>query len=75
MTEEEFYAKVKEQYGSRGLRQAKEMMNCTVVGDGREEPLDKGSELAQAMMKAFFMCKEKAREKFTPKKYRKNITA
>lgn len=75
MTEEEFYEKVKETYGSRGIRQAKKMMNCTVVGDGKEEPLDKGSVLAQALMESFFICKEKAREKFTPKKYRKTKTA
>lgn len=73
MTEEEFYAKVKEKYGSRGVRQAKKMMNCTVIGDGREEPLDKESQLAQALMEVFFITKEKAREKFTPKKYRKPV--
>lgn len=67
MTEEEFYAKVKEKYGSRGVRQAKEVISAAP----QEEPFDKNGLLAQAMMAAFFMSKDKAREKFTPKKYRK----
>lgn len=70
MTEEEFYAKVKEKYGSRGLRQAKEMVNGMVFCDGIEKPLDKKSPAAQALMQVFLKHKEE-NKKYTPKKYRK----
>ena len=66
MTEEEFYTKVKEKYGSRGVRQAKEMMNGTAICDGVEVPIDKEAPYAQALIaKMALIAQQRLSEKYS----------
>ena len=70
-TDEEFYQAVKEKYGSRGVRQAKKDIarHDPVIDD----PLSPAGQLQYRhfMMETWLDSKEEARQKFTPKKYRK----
>lgn len=68
----DFYDCVLENYGARGMRQAKLMMDDAfrfVCESGL--PLENSMSAAAGMCRAFIMNKERAREKFTPMKYRK----
>ena len=69
-TDEEFYLAVREQFGSRGLREAKkEIARLDASPDERFTPLE-AHQYQRLMMEMWIAAKEKAREKFTPKKYR-----
>ena len=69
-TDEEFYLAVREQFGSRGLREAKkEIARLDASPDERFTPLE-AHQYQRLMMEIWIAAKEKAREKFTPKKYR-----
>lgn len=72
MTEdEEFIAGVSEQYGSRGKRQAEELVaelsGMFAGGELSEQDMDA---VMIALQKAYFDCKED-NKKYTPNKYRK----
>ena len=69
-TEEEFYQAVREQFGSRGLREAKkEIASLAASPDERFTPL-KAHQYQRLMMETWIAAKDLAHEKFTPKKYR-----
>jgi transcriptional regulator with XRE-family HTH domain len=72
MTEdEEFIANVSEQYGSRGKRQAEELVSelSGMFAGGELSDSDMDAVMI-ALQKAYFDCKED-NKKYTPKKYRK----
>lgn len=74
-TEQAFYDEVREKFGSRGVRDAKKEMERTIVSFRRADfPLDSCSAVMKALQHAYLMNKEEAREKYTPKKYRKEAT-
>ena len=70
-TDEEFYQAVKEKYGSRGVRQAKK--DIARHDPATDDPLSPAGQLQYRhfMMETWLDSKEEARQKFTPKKYRK----
>lgn len=72
MTEdEEFISTVAEQYGSRGKKQAEELVNeLAGMFAGGELSDDDMDGVMIALQKAYFKCKED-NKKYTPKKYRK----
>lgn len=71
---DEFLAQAKEQYGSRGKKQAKELLeNIQTMFDGGELPEEDKDEFFRAITEIYFESKEKNR-KYTPKKYRKNTS-
>lgn len=70
MTEQEFYEKVKTEYGSRGVKQAKKMMADSEV----QKICTGGENTTAAVMLAFLSNKQRARAKFTPRKYKKGTT-
>ena len=61
--EDMFLAEAREQFGAKGAREAQEVL-------GRVSSLFAGGELA--LMAVYMDSKKNAREKFTPKKYRKH---
>lgn len=73
LTESEgFISSASEQYGSRGRRQAEELVAelSGMFAGGELSDADKDAVMI-ALQKAYFDCKEDNR-KYTPKKYRKN---
>ena len=70
-TDEEFYQAVREKYGSRGVRQAKK--DIARLESSLDEHLSPAGQLQyrHLMMEMWLDSKEWAREKYTPKKYRK----
>ena len=73
MTEDEdFISRASEQYGSRGKRQAEELVKelSGMFAGGELSEEDKDSVML-ALQKAYWLCKED-NKKYTPKKYRKD---
>ena len=71
MTEQEFLTAAKERFGSRGLRQAKALLDKPVRDHmGIIAPM-RDSSLFPVMSEMWLDSKEEARKRFTPKKYRK----
>lgn len=69
---DEFLAQAKEKYGSRGKKQAEELLqNIQSLFDGGELPEEDKDEFFRAITEIYFESKEK-NKKYTPKKYRKN---
>lgn len=68
MTDTEFLAVAKERYGSRGIQQAKSMLED--MGKKPSIPVDDLPAYKSMMMEMWLDSKEEAK-KFTPKKYRK----
>jgi transcriptional regulator with XRE-family HTH domain len=70
---EAFITEASSQFGSRGERDAKELVSeltgLFAGGEMAEEDMDA---LMYAVQEAYVEAKKKNREKFTPKKYRKN---
>ena len=70
---EAFITEASTQFGSRGERDAKELVSeltgLFAGGEMAEEDMDA---LMYAVQEAYVEAKKKNREKFTPKKYRKN---
>ena len=69
--DEEFVLRAHDAYGSRGARQAEELVSDVSAlfsgGDMSEEDKDT---LMRAIQDAYWRAKEESREKYTPKKYR-----
>lgn len=73
--EDEFITKAQEQYGYRGKKQAKELLeNIRSLFDGGELPEEDRDEFFRAITEIYFEAKEK-NKKYTPKKYRKNTNS
>lgn len=71
MTEQEFLQTARERFGARGLRQAKAFLDKPVRDHmGITTPM-RDSSLFPVMSEIWLDSKEDARERFTPKKYRK----
>ena len=72
MTDQEFLDKAKENYGYRGLKQAREYLEYIQHGYDSVPETDEytKAKMREALIYAFFITKDKAHEKFTPKKYR-----
>lgn len=69
---DEFLTQAKEKYGSRGKKQAEELLeNIQSLFDGGELPDEDKDEFFRAITEIYFESKEK-NKKYTPKKYRKN---
>jgi len=69
---DEFLVQAKEQYGSRGKKQAEELLeNIQTMFEGGELPDEDKDEFFRAITEIYFDAKEK-NKKYTPKKYRKN---
>ena len=73
MTDQEFLDKAKEKYGYRGLKDAREHLEYIQRGYDGVPETDENTrvKMREALIYGFFINKDKAREKFTPKKYRK----
>ena len=71
--EDMFLAEAREQFGARGAKEAQEVLgrvsSLFAGGDLDEEAKDV---FFQALMSVYMDSKKNAREKFTPKKYRKH---
>lgn len=74
-TDEEFYQAVREKYGSRGVRQAKRDIERLDIYPNNQLSPEEQLLFRQLMMELFMDSKERAREKFTPKKYREKLSA
>lgn len=70
MIDQEFLATVREKYGSRGVRDAKDFLK--ELGDESKFPSEHHDTFRGYFMIAWLTNKESARQKFTPKKYRRN---
>ena len=69
--DEEFLEDVGQQFGSRGQRQATAILEeARQLFAGGELSQDQKDMFFEAVMKAYLMCKDEARRKFTPKRYR-----
>lgn len=69
---DEFLTQAKEKYGSRGKKQAEELLeNIQSLFEGGELPDEDKDEFFRAITEIYFDAKEK-NKKYTPKKYRKN---
>ena len=70
--DEEFMSGVREQYGRRGQLQAEEVFNQAreLFAGGELSETDKQAFIAE-LQEIFLKSKKRAREKYTPKKYRK----
>ena len=67
----EFIQKAKEKYGSRGKKQAEELLeNIKSLFDGGELPEEDKDEFFRAITEIYFDARAK-NKKYTPKKYRK----
>ena len=71
MTEQDFLSAAKERFGARGLREAKKYIS-SYVADGLKDARENDKPFIQEVLfTAWLESKARAREKFTPKKYRK----
>ena len=70
---DDFVAQAQEKYGSRGKRQAKDLLTdidgLFAGGDMADEDMD---EFMRAVQESFWKAKEKNRKKYTRKDYRKD---
>jgi len=69
-SDEEFYQAVREKYGAKGVRDAKKYVE-NMDEQPSELSHDEQLEFRRLMMELWMDSKEEAREKYTPKKYRK----
>ena len=70
--DEEFITEVYEKYGSRGARQAQDILEqASAMFAGGELSEDDQLAFVHEIQHLYLDSKERAREKFTPKKYRK----
>ena len=70
-TDEEFFQAIREKYGSRAVRQAKKhFARFDQTPDERLSPVEQ-LQFRHLMMEIWMDSEEEAREKYTPKKYRK----
>lgn len=71
--QDQFIDDVKQEFGSKGAREAKEILNRTGALLAGGELDDEAKEVfIQSLMEVFLDSKQAARDKFTPKKYRKH---
>ena len=62
----------REQYGSKGSMDMKELLGANrALFAGGDMPQEDKDLFFQAVTEAYFECKQRAHDKFTPKKYRK----
>ena len=74
--DEEFVLQAKQTYGYQGARDAEELIaDISALFAGGELSEDAKDGVMRALQDAYWMAKEKNREKYTPKKYRKNKNA
>lgn len=71
MTEAEFLEKVREKYGSRGVRQAKDFIKNEIAEILSNEDESCADGIREVMFVAWLEAKKLACEKYTPLKYRK----
>ena len=75
MDEELFVATAKSNYGYKGAREAQEVIGKTKALLAGGELDDEAKDVFfRALMEVYLESKGEAREKFTPKKYRKHPT-
>lgn len=75
MDEELFIASAKSQYGYKGAKEAQDVIGRTrALLAGGDLDDDAKEVFFQALMEVYLESKAEAREKFTPKKYRKHPT-
>ena len=73
LEQEQFVDDVRKEFGSRGAREAKDILNRTGALLAGGELDDSAKDVFfQALMEVYLDSKQNAREKFTPKKYRKH---
>ena len=71
--QDQFIADAKKEFGSKGAREAHEILNRTGALLAGGELDDSAKEVFfQALMEVYLDSKQTARDKFTPKKYRKH---
>lgn len=70
MTEQKFITTVREKFGSRGVRDAKKFLTELEEETKSLLPPETRTAFHEAGMVAWLCNKERARRKFTPKKYR-----
>lgn len=71
--EDMFIAEAKEQFGSKGAKEAQDVLNrVSSLFAGGDLDEDAKDVFFQALMTVYMDSKKNAREKFTPKKYRKH---
>lgn len=71
MTEAEFLKKARDEYGSRGVRQAKEFIENHIVPIVANEQGYNKDNIQDVLFAAWLSAKKRAREKYTPIKYRR----
>ena len=71
--DEEFAVEASEKYGSRGMKQARELLNdmSGLFAGGTLSEQDKDA-VMKAMQDIYWEAKQRNIDKYTPKKYRKN---
>ena len=63
---------VRQKYGKKGADDMEELLSgVQTMFAGGDIPQEDKDQFFQAVMQAYLECKEGARNKFTPKKYRK----
>ena len=66
-----FVEAVRDQYGNKGAREFDELLNANkALFAGGDIPQEDKDKFFQAVMEAYVLCKQKAHDKFTPKKYK-----
>ena len=71
--DEEFVLQAKQTYGYQGAKDAEELIaDISALFAGGELSEDAKDGVMRALQDAYWMAKEKNREKYTPKKYRRN---
>lgn len=70
-TREEFIEKARKKYGSRGAKQAKEMIDNMSSSYAGGQLFDEDKEAVEEIMQEIFWLSKKLNKKYTPKKYLK----
>ena len=74
MTKQKFITTVREKYGSHGVRDAKKFLTELEKKTNSLLPPETHTAFHEAGMMAWLCNKERARQKFTPKKYRQEAS-
>jgi len=71
--DEEFVLQAQQTYGYKGARQAEELVaDISALFAGGEMQEEEKDAVMRALQEAYWIAKEKNKEKYTPKKYRKD---
>lgn len=71
--DEEFVLQAQQTYGYKGARQAEELVaNISALFAGGEMHEEDKDAMMRALQEAYWIAKEKNKEKYTPKKYQKD---